>query len=166
DRTTNSPRDVVVAVAWRIAALRFPFCTLAPAIPRIGVERLVTLVVRAAAVELAAAALGDDGDAGTRTPAVLGLEVRRLHLDFGNRVEGRGRVVARVRARVLADDAVVGEVERGLPVDRHTADRSPAGGLAVARVDDAGQQLERAHEVASLQTEVGHLRGRDRRGSF
>src|SRR5947207_943902 len=73
---------------------------------------------------------------------------------------------ARVRGGILVGHAVVGEVERRLAVDRHAADRSPARGVARGGVDDTGQHLEAAHEVAALQADVLDLAGGDRRGTL
>ena len=168
--TRTGPPIVHAVLSKRYGGLRaargLARVALTPAIPRVGVELFIALVVRRGAVEITRAALGDDGDRRARAAAVLGLEVGRLDLDLRDRIERRRGVVARVRAGVLVGHAVVGEVERVLAVDGHAAHRSPARGVTRGRVDDAGQRLEAAHEVAAFQADVLDLAGGDRRGTL
>ena len=171
DRSAKRVGGVVVAVARLLAvgrhgAGRRGGVAAPPAVPAVRVEVLVALEVGKTPAEVPAAALGDDDDRRARRPAVFGLEVRRLDLDLGDRVERGRRVVVRVRAGVLVRDAVVREVEARLAVDRHAADRAPAWSVARRRVDDAGERLQRAHEIAAAQADVFNLRGRNRRRSF
>src|SRR6185503_15814914 len=103
-------------------------------------------------------AAGDDGDRRAGAAAVLGLEVRGLDPDFGDRVERGSGVVAAVGSGVLVGDAVVGEVEAaGAAVDRQAAHTAPARRLARAGVHDAREELEVAGEVAPLDRDVVDL---------
>ena len=153
---------VVERVERRLALGRLPESALLPAAELVAVQRVVALVVRGAAAEVLRPAARDDGDRRAGAAAVLGLEVRRLDADFGDRVERGSGVVAAVRAGVLVRDAVVREVE---PPLRPLIDRLPmllpTRRLAVARVDDARQQLEHAGEVAPLERDVLDVVARD-----
>ena len=119
-------------------------------------------------MEVAAAALGHDVDRAAGAAPVLGLVVRRQHLDLGDRVEAGREERPGVRSGVEVGDAVVGQVDGVVApaVDADAAQVVPAGGFAVLRVDDAGQLPQHAHVVAALERDVLDLILRDRAGAL
>ena len=161
----HRPADVVAEVVEAVDGLRSIQLVVEPLV---GVEGLVTLRVEPAATELAAAALGDHVDGAAGTAAVLGLVVRRQHLDLGDRIEAGREERSGVGSRVEVGDAVVREVDRvdAAAVDGQPAEVVPAGCLAIGGVDHARHQAQMPHVVAPLEGDLLDLFLADEAGAL
>ena len=94
----------------------------------------------------------------------LSLEVRRLDLHLGDRVEGGRHIVGGAEARVLVGDPVVLEVHERLvqSVDLDAEKRVPSRRVSQRRIDDARQPLKQAKEVAPAKLRALDLFRKDR----
>ena len=163
-------RRVVVAVPRLRTQRRRAASRVArpPPVPGVLGQGFVPLEVGCRSAELRAAALGHDNDVGAARTAVFGLVVRRLNLDFGNRIERRGHIVGGAEAGVLAGHAVVRHPHQLVAeaVDLRPEERIPARRVAHVGVDHAGHALQQPEEVAAAQLRVLDLVRPDRARAF
>ena len=129
-----------------------------------GVECVVSEKLVGRAMELAAAALGVNGNHDTGVAAVLGAESAGLQFELAHRVEADLRVLAVVGADVGVDGAVEKDVVAAASLTVHVERiRIVEGQAEVARVVGyhARQRAHQRLKVAPIQRYLGDLLGAD-----
>ena len=114
----------------------------------------MAMVPAGGAVEFLGAAFGDDGDGATGVAAVFGGVVGLEDFDFGDGIHGGHGVDGAVGTGVQVSDAVDGHVlgVAAAAGDVEIADGGGGGGFAgVGGVDDAGEEADGVHDVATFE---------------